>query len=71
MKCRDCPRFCQGDEDGPGRCLDGKLNPQTYSMAVEVSETMGLRAICIFNDHRERLVAQRGLSRPPGNLGKR
>lgn len=55
MYCRDCVRYEQETE----KCLDGKVNPQRYEQALAVSQTMGLRAICVFNDHRERLVSVR------------
>jgi hypothetical protein len=50
--CRDCIRF---DADKQ-TCRDGKVNPPTWEAAVSVSQVLGLRSICIFNDHRERLV---------------
>ena len=53
--CRDCPRW----DDEKGRCLDGKVNPQKYSMAVEVANVLGVRSICMFNDYRERLIRGR------------
>jgi hypothetical protein len=64
MDCRDCP--CHQEETA--KCRDGKLNPQTWEQAVSVSQVFGLRAICVFNDYRERLVAARtpGPSVVPG-----
>jgi hypothetical protein len=53
--CRDCPRY---DSDAE-RCRDGKVNPESWENAVSVSQIMGLRSICIFNDYRERLIAAR------------
>ena len=55
MQCRDCARYDQEAR----RCLDGKVNPERWEIAVTVSKVMGLRSICMFNDHRERLVACR------------
>ncbi len=55
MRCRDCARFDEKAE----RCLDQKVNPQRWEVAVEVSQVLGLRSICAFNDFRERLVASR------------
>lgn len=54
MHCRDCARYIGG------RCVDGKVNPQSWSMAVEVANVMGIRSICAFNDHRQKLVDSRG-----------
>jgi hypothetical protein len=53
MECRDCPRYIEG------RCKDGKLNPETWDQAVNASNVFGVRAICTFNDHRERLIESR------------
>jgi len=53
--CRDCPRYDLERE----RCRDEKVNPPTWELAVTVSQVMGLRAICTFNDHRERLIRSR------------
>lgn len=53
--CRDCPRY---DEDA-GRCRDGKVNPLEWETAVSVSRQFGVRALCVFNDHRERLIHAR------------
>ncbi|HRF58946.1 MAG TPA: hypothetical protein PLH94_03405 [Fimbriimonadaceae bacterium] len=60
MDCRDCPRY----DDGASRCRDGKLNPVTWGEAVDVGNIYGIRAICTFNDHRERLVRARGVRVP-------
>lgn len=55
MECRDCARW-----DGEARkCLDGKVNPHKWTVAVEVAQVLGIRSICIFNDYRERLVNSR------------
>jgi hypothetical protein len=56
MDCRDCPRH-DADER---RCRDGKINPRDWETAVNVANVLGLRSICVFNDHRERLVRSRG-----------
>jgi hypothetical protein len=50
--CRDCARY---DAEN-AKCRDGKVNPERWDAAVNVANVMGLRAICMFNDHRERLV---------------
>lgn len=55
MECRDCPRFDSENR----RCLERKVNPQRWGEAVEVANVLGVRAICLFNDHRERLVKSR------------
>ncbi len=52
MDCRDCARY---DKENT-KCLDGKVNPLRYEHAVSVAQVMGLRCICVFNDHRQRLV---------------
>ena len=59
MYCRDCIRY----EKETGKCLDGKVNPPRYEQAVSVSQVLGVRAICTFNDHRERLVSVRAGNR--------
>lgn len=59
MKCRDCPRFDQDSE----RCRDGKVNPESYEAAMNVSQILGLRSICTFNEHRERLIENRSQGR--------
>lgn len=60
MRCEDCHRF-----DEPNRkCLDGKMNPQTWSQSVEVANLFGLRVICSMNDHRERLIRARSMPSP-------
>lgn len=55
MYCRDCSRY----DRAASKCLDGKVNPQKWTQAVEVAQVLGLRSICVFNDHRERLVRSR------------
>ena len=55
MNCCDCPIY---DEDRQ-KCRDGKLNPASYGAAVEVANVFGVRAICSFNDHKQRLVSTR------------
>ena len=52
MYCRDCARF----DSEANKCRDGKVNPPSWEAAVTVSQVLGLRSICMFNDHRERLV---------------
>lgn len=59
MHCRDCARYDSEAE----RCRDSKVNPESWEIAVTVSQVMGLRSICVFNDYRERLIASRTL--PP------
>lgn len=59
MRCSDCPRF----DSEKSLCKDGKVNPPSWPMAVEVAKVMGVRSICTFNDHREKLVATRTLSK--------
>jgi len=53
--CRDCNLY---DEEAQ-RCKDRKVNPQSWETAVQVSQVLGLRSICVFNDYRERLVYSR------------
>ena len=53
--CQDCARY---DSDA-GKCMDGKVNPQEWETAVTVSQVLGLRSICSFNDHREKLLRAR------------
>jgi len=55
MDCKDCPRFDPDDE----KCRDQKLNPHRWDQAVDVANMMGVRAICMFNDHREKLLEGR------------
>ncbi|MBI5707179.1 MAG: hypothetical protein HZC36_09355 [Armatimonadetes bacterium] len=64
MLCKDCARY-DAEAD---RCLDDKLNPADWGGAITVANVMGVRAICSFNDFRERLVRSRidALSRVPG-----
>lgn len=57
MHCRDCHRFDPKNR----KCLDRKINPLKWVDAVEVANVMGIRAICIYNDHRERLARSRGM----------
>lgn len=64
MYCRDCPRY---DAEAK-RCKDSKVNPQNWETAVEVSQVLGLRSICVFNDYRERLVRARGLDVPEAGM---
>jgi len=55
MYCRDCARFNEETRE----CRDKKVNPITWGEAVDVANLLGVRSICMFNDHRERLVASR------------
>lgn len=54
MKCRDCPRF----DPEANKCADGKVNPPTRSLAVDVANVLGVRAICSFNPYRELLASR-------------
>ena len=38
------------------------MNPQKWEDAVQLANAVGLRAICVFNDHRERLIFSRGIA---------
>lgn len=60
MFCRDCARFNEETQE----CRDKKVNPQTWTEAVEVANLLGVRSICVFNDHRERLVESRLVKLP-------
>ena len=60
MYCRDCPRYDSEER----KCLDGKVNPDTWERSVTVAQVLGLRSICTYNDFRERLIASR---RPASN----
>lgn len=55
MDCKDCHRFNSDTK----RCLDGKVNPHNWETAVSVSQILGIRTICMFNDYRERLIQSR------------
>lgn len=55
LQCEDCARY----DAEQGRCRDGKVNPQRWDQAVDVANLLGVRAICMFNDHREKLVESR------------
>ena len=55
MDCRDCARYDEESET----CKDRKVNPKRWEEAVTVAQLMGVRAVCAFSDHRERLVASR------------
>lgn len=61
MECRDCVRYCTESR----KCLDRKMNPPRFSDAVEVANVFGIRSICLFNDHRERLIRNRAISVKP------
>ena len=58
--CSDCARY----DAEKAKCRAGKVNPERWDAAVNVANVMGLRAICMFNDHRERLVQCRAPARP-------
>lgn len=64
MDCKECPRF----DTNLNRCRDGKVNPQSYDHAFQVTQYMGLRAICVFNDYRERLVEARKGKNPAASV---
>ena len=55
MDCKDCHRF---DADAK-RCMDGKINPHNWETAVSVTQILGIRTICMFNDYRERIIESR------------
>ena len=55
MDCRDCHRW----DSEAKKCLDGKVNPHNWEVAVTVVQVLGLRAVCPFNDYRERLIGCR------------
>jgi hypothetical protein len=62
VDCRDCARYDAENK----KCLDGKVNPQRYDTVVSVAQVLGVRAICLFNDHRERLVGVRQTPKSQG-----
>lgn len=64
MRCRDCARY---DLEAQ-KCLDSKVNPFRWDQAVDVANLLGVRAICVFNPFREKLLASRCV---PGGLGSR
>jgi hypothetical protein len=55
MACWNCPRYVRAER----RCLDGKANPKKKAESVEVAETLGLRALCHYNLHRDGLALRR------------
>lgn len=66
MHCRDCSRF----NPETRHCRDDKVNPQSWEDAVNVANAYGIRAICMMNDHREKLVLSRCPRKPsPVNRG--
>lgn len=76
MDCRDCARYNEDATTEPGgSCRDRKLNPASWEDAVNVSQIYGIRSVCIFNDHRERLIATQlpvaggGIPFPAGRKG--
>ncbi len=56
---------CSSWDAEAGRCRDGKVNPAGWVAAVEVANVLGVRALCPFNKHRERLVRSRCRSQAP------
>lgn len=66
MNCKDCPRY----DHEAAKCRDGKLNPKRYSDAIEAANVWGVRAICTYNDHRERLVSVRAAVEGPKAEGR-
>ena len=60
MHCRDCDRF----DLETRKCKDQKINPQSWGQAVDVANVLGVRSICVFNDHRERLIRSRLIREP-------
>ena len=66
MYCQDCPRY----DPEARRCRDGKLNPARYSDAVETANVYGVRAICMYNDHRQRLIQTRRVILTPVRLNR-
>jgi hypothetical protein len=66
MHCLDCARFDPDSE----RCLDNKVNPESWNQAIEVCNVMGVRVICSFNDYRQRILDSRcrNLTGPPSSL---
>ena len=62
MECKDCHRFDPEEK----RCRDGKINPHNWETAVSVSQILGIRTICMFNDYRERLIESRSPIQPKG-----
>lgn len=65
MECSHCERF----DPSARRCLDGKINPRHYSQALEAAKVFGPRALCVFNDHRERVLGSRTRLLPPRQTG--
>jgi len=52
MDCRDCSLL----NAETGACRSGKLNPRTKEDATDIVRMIGIRALCIFNEHREPIV---------------
>jgi hypothetical protein len=61
MRCSQCERF----DPEKRACRDGKINPPNYVLTVEAVNVFGVRALCMFNDHRERLAPVRALTGIP------
>jgi len=59
VDCRDCARF----DEANARCKDGKVNPHSFDSTFTTAQTIGIRAICVFNEYRERIVATRLMNR--------
>jgi hypothetical protein len=53
--CKDCNRY----DLETRKCLDHKVNPQSWGQSVDVANVLGIRSICVFNDYRERLILSR------------
>jgi hypothetical protein len=51
--------------------MDGKVNPMSWEESVNVANVLGVRAICVFNDYRERLVGSRLTQARNSGLGVR
>jgi hypothetical protein len=64
MDCRDCARY----DNEEAKCRDGKVNPPRYDLAITVAQVLGVRSICIFNDHRERILGVRSRPSAPHSL---
>ncbi len=65
MHCRDCVRY----NEETNECRDKKVNPQTMAEANDVANIYGARSICMFNDHRERLIEARKRCLSPTSRG--
>jgi hypothetical protein len=54
MACWNCPRYDRTERV----CLDGKANPKKKADAVELTEVLGLRALCHYSPYRDSLAIQ-------------